>query len=142
MQRLIGHLDFVLVYLDDILIFSRDPAEHAKHLRTVLELLRTHKLYAKMSKCSFFKDELPFLGYVVGKNGVAMDSAKVKTIMDWPEPSSPKDLKSFLGLCNYFKRFIQGYSLLVAPLTRLTSTSVVFGFGKAERAAFLNSRNA
>ena len=137
MQRLIGHLDFVLVYLDDILIFSRDPAEHAKHLRTVLELLRTHKLYAKMSKCSFFKDELPFLGYVVGKNGVAMDSAKVKTIMDWPEPSSPKDLKSFLGLCNYFKRFIQGYSLLVAPLTRLTSTSVVFGFGQAERAAFL-----
>ena len=139
MQRLIGHLDFVLVYLDDILIFSRDPvfSRHTKHLRTVLELLRTHKLYAKSSKCSFFKDELPFLGYVVGKDGVAMDSAKIKTIMGWPEPSAPKDLKSFLGLCNYFKRFIQGYSLLVAPLTKLTSTNVIFGFGQAERAAFL-----
>ena len=66
-----------------------------------------------------------------------MDSAKVKTIMDWPESSSPRDLKSFLGLCNHFKRFIQGYSSLVAPLTKLTSTSVVFGFGQAERAAFL-----
>jgi hypothetical protein len=115
MQRIFGHLDFVLVYLDDILVFSKHEAEHAQHLRTVLELLRKHQLYAELAKCSFFEPKTAFLGYVVSAQGVHMDDSKVRTILDWPELTTPAQLRSFVALTNHFKRFIQGYSKLVAP---------------------------
>lgn len=112
---------FVLVYLDDILIMSRTPEEHEHHLRLVLQKLREHKLYAKLSKCDFNRAELKFLGHIVGKHGVAVDPDKIATIANWPVPKTVKELQSFLGLANYFRRFVKHYSTVVAPLTDLVA---------------------
>ncbi|KAJ9513279.1 hypothetical protein QJQ45_001317 [Haematococcus lacustris] len=109
-----------LVYLDDILVMSNTPEEHVQHLRQVLELMRAHKLFAKLSKCEFNRPELAFLGHIVGRNGVAVDPAKVKVVAEWPQPRGLKELQAFLGLCNFFRRFIRGYSSVAAPLTDLT----------------------
>ena len=110
---------FVLVYLDDILIFSRSPEEHEQHLRVVLDLLRKENFYAKLSKCEFNKPELQFLGHIVGRNGIKMDPQKTAVIDAWPQPRDLHQLRSFIGLATYFRRFVQGYSKLVSPLTDL-----------------------
>ncbi|KAJ9534690.1 hypothetical protein QJQ45_013074 [Haematococcus lacustris] len=110
----------VLVYIDDILVMSETPEEHVQHLSQVLELMKTHKLFAKLSKCEFNRPELSFLGHIVGRNGVAVDPAKVKAVAEWPEPQSLKDLQAFLGLANFFRRFIRDFSSVAAPLTDLT----------------------
>jgi len=110
---------FVLVYLDDILVMSRTPEEHEKHLRIVLETLRKHQLKAKLSKCEFNKPELHFLGHIVGKDGIAVDPSKIAVIERWPLPRSLKELQSFLGLVNYFRKFVEHFSTVVAPLTAL-----------------------
>ena len=99
---------FVLVYLDDILVFSKTPAEHEQHLRTVLSLLRKHEFKAKLSKCQFNRTELHFLGHVVSREGLKVDERKVKVVKDWPVPADVPKLRAFLGLANYFRRFIQG----------------------------------
>jgi transposase InsO family protein len=112
---------FVLVYLDDILIMSRTPEEHVEHLRIVLSLLRKHKLYAKLSKCEFARASLKFLGHVVGAGTVSVDPVKIAVIRDWPLPRNVSELRGFLGLANYFRRFVRNYSLVTAPLTDLTS---------------------
>ena len=101
---------FVLVYLDDILFFSKTPAEHEQHLRVVLSLLRKHEFKAKMSKCQFNCAELHFLGHIVSREGLKVDERKVKVIREWPVPPDLSKLRAFLGLANYFRRFIQGYS--------------------------------
>jgi hypothetical protein len=111
---------FVCVYLDDILIYSKNDQEHAKHLELVLALLRKHQLYAKLSKCEFQKQQLKFLGHIVSAQGIQVDKAKVQVITDWPQPKTIKEVRSFLGLANYFRRFVQGYSSLVAPMIELT----------------------
>jgi Reverse transcriptase (RNA-dependent DNA polymerase)/RNase H-like domain found in reverse transcriptase/Integrase zinc binding domain/Chromo (CHRromatin Organisation MOdifier) domain/Aspartyl protease len=114
------HLDeFVVVYLDDILIFSKSKEDHYKHVETVLNKLRAHGLYANAKKCAFFKPELEFLGHIIGTHGIKVDPKKTKVINSWPKPTNVTDLRSFLGLANYFRRFIQGYSSMVAPLTDL-----------------------
>lgn len=114
------HLDeFVVVYLDDILIFSKSKEEHYNHLRIVLQTLRDHGLYANAKKCEFFKAELRFLGHVLSRDGIKVDPNKTRVVNDWPKPTSLTDLRAFLGLANYFRRFIQGYSSMVAPLTTL-----------------------
>ena len=112
---------FVLVFIDDICVCSRTPEEHLEHLRLVFELLRKHKLYAKLKKCAFNKSELKFLGHIIGRDGVAVDPDKISTITKWPVPRSLQQLQGFLGLGNYLRRFIPRYSSLVAPLTDLTS---------------------
>lgn len=112
---------FVLVYLDDLLVFSRTPEEHLQHLETVFSILQQQGLKAKLSKCAFNQPELKFLGHVVGRHGLKVDPEKVQVVRDWSTPTSVKQLRSFLGLANFFRRFIQGYSSLVAPLTALTS---------------------
>ncbi len=117
---------FVLVYLDDILVMSRTPEEHLTHLRTVLSVLRQHRFYAKLSKCEFGQTSLKFLGHVVGADGVAVDPDKAKVLREWPLPRSRAELRSFLGLANYFKRFIPNYSTVAAPLTDLTSEAVTY----------------
>ncbi len=114
---------FVLVYLDDVLIFSRDPEEHIEHLRQVMSLLRQHKLYAKLSKCDFNKPELKFLGHVIGREGISVDPEKIDVIRKWPVPKDVSELRAFLGLCNYFRRFVHGYSQIAGPLTALTGTT-------------------
>ncbi|KAJ9524294.1 hypothetical protein QJQ45_008499, partial [Haematococcus lacustris] len=118
--------DFVVVYLDDILIYSKSAADHAKHLDLVLKRLREHELYAKLKKCDFNKPEVNFLGHVVCAEGIKVDPSKVKVVAEWPAPTSVSELRSFLGLANYFRRFMQGYSKRVAVLHDLTKASVPF----------------
>jgi hypothetical protein len=110
----------VVVYLDDILIYSKTAEEHFAHLRQVLQILRQEKLFAKMKKCTFFEKETHFLGHVVGRDGIRADPAKIAAVQDWPVPQSASHVRSFLGLTNYFRRFIQGYAQLTHPLTDLT----------------------
>ena len=136
MNRIFGHLDFVLVYLDDILVFSKDEKQHAQHLRQVLKLLDSEHLYAKMSKCSFFQQSVHFLGHVVSAGGVHVDPRKFATIADWPRPRTVSEVRSFLGLGNFFKRFIQGYAKVTAPLVTLTSQRVQFVRGEKQQKAF------
>ena len=106
---------FVLVYLDEILIFSKSPEERAQHLRIVLGILRKHDFYAKMSNCEFNKPELQFLGHIVGQDGIKMDPRKTAAIDQWPMPKDVHQL-SFIGLATYFRKFVQGFSNLVRPI--------------------------
>lgn len=115
--------DFCVAYLDDILIFSKDRDTHLHHIGQVLERLRSAELYAKPSKCVFFQDQVEFLGYIVSAEGVSMDPSRVDTIVSWPEPTSYHDVQVFLGFCNFYRRFIKGYSGLVSPLTSLLKGS-------------------
>ena len=107
--------DFVVIYLDDILIFSADPAKHEQHVRLVLERLRQHNLHAKPEKCQFHTDTTEYLGFIVSPKGVAMDPAKTKVIGDWPTPRNLKEVQSFLGFANFYRRFIDAYSRIVRP---------------------------
>nr|ABA91307.1 retrotransposon protein, putative, Ty3-gypsy subclass [Oryza sativa Japonica Group] len=110
---------FVVVFIDDILIYSKDEEEHAEHLRLVLQKLRKHKLYAKFSKCEFWLKEVAFLGHVISAGGVAVDPAKVEAVMEWKAPKSVTEIRSFLGLVGYYRRFIEGFSKIARPMTQL-----------------------
>nr|KYP34967.1 Transposon Ty3-I Gag-Pol polyprotein [Cajanus cajan] len=111
---------FVVVFIDDILIYSRTPEEHGEHLRTVLEILKAKQLYAKLSKCEFWLGEVKFLGHVISAEGIAVDPAKVESVLQWERPRTVMDIQSFVGLAGYCRRFIEGFSKIVAPLTQMT----------------------
>ena len=117
---------FFVVFVDDILIYSKSKEEHEDHLRVVLQVLRDHKLYAKFSKCEFWLTEMKFLRHVVLALGVSVDLEKVKAIMSWERPKSVFKIYSFLGLAGYNKRFIEDFSRLAALMTRLTQKEVKF----------------
>ena len=117
---------FVVVYLDDILIYSRTLEEHNAHVRTILSLLRGNKLYGKLSKCSFFQEQVEFLGHMVDKDGVHMDPNKLNAIKEWPPPKNVTELRSFLGLANYYRRFNKDHAKICAPLTNLFKKGVEF----------------
>ncbi|KAK2422360.1 hypothetical protein QL285_032900 [Trifolium repens] len=122
-----SYLDkFVVVFIDDILIYSKTEEEHAEHLRIVLKTLRENKLYAKLSKCEFWHKEVSFLGHVISKGGIAVDPSKVDAVMKWGTPESVFEIRSFLGLAGYYRRFIEGFSRLALPLTRLTKKGQAF----------------
>src|SRR3989442_498431 len=127
---------FVIVFIDDILIYSEDPELHEKHLRTVLQILRERRLYAKFSKCEFWLDHVMFLGHVISANGIEMDSRKIEAIQNWPQPQSATDIRSFLGLAGYYRRFIEGFSLITAPLTKLLRKDVPFVWSEAWQHSF------
>ena len=131
-----GFQGFGRVYLDDILEFSKSQVQHEQHLRRVLEMLRTERLYAKMPKCSFCKPSVRFLGHVVSSNHVYVDPKKIESIVNWPLPKSATEVRSLLGLGNDFERFIQGCSLLVAPRVSLTRPEMPFLWGKLAQSAF------
>ncbi|QNQ00124.1 Retrovirus-related Pol polyprotein from transposon 17.6 [Yarrowia lipolytica] len=113
----------VCVYLDDIIIFSKDVESHQKHVEEVLDRLREQKFYAKKSKCEFFKDKMEFLGHVVSAEGIEACPEKVKAVEEWPQPESGLNLMSFLGLAGYYRRFIPNYSRIASPLIELASVS-------------------
>ena len=110
---------FVIVYIDDILIYSRNETEHTQHVSQVLKKLREHHLYAKGEKCEFHQDRMKFLGYYISPAGISMDEGKVSAITTWPQPKTVKELQRFLGFANFYRRFIRGYSQITAPLTTL-----------------------
>jgi hypothetical protein len=110
---------FVVVFIDDILIYSKSDSDHEEHLRLVLQKLRDNQLYAKYSKCEFWIDEVPFLGHIISNGGISMDPAKVKEIVEWSIPSTVTDVRSFLGLAGYYRRFIEGFSKIAKPMTSL-----------------------
>ena len=131
------HLDnFVIVFLDDILIYSKTLQEHTQHVTAVLELLRKNKLYAKKSKCEFFKDRVSFLGHVVSASGVSMEASKIKAVEDWPVPTSVHDIRSFLGLAGYYRRFVRGFSSIAAPLSDLVKHDKKWEWTAVQQAAF------
>ncbi|GAU50497.1 hypothetical protein TSUD_242400 [Trifolium subterraneum] len=117
---------FVVIFIDDILIYSKDPQEHAEHLRIVLDILREKQLYAKFSKCEFWLSEVKFLGHVISQGGVSVDPSKVEAVLNWERPRTVSEIRSFLGLAGYYRRFILGFSEIALPLTRLTRKGAAF----------------
>jgi len=126
----------VIIYLDDILVYSDDPTQHTELVREVLRRLRKHGLYARPDKCHFSSDTVDYLGFILSKEGLKMDPSKVQTIQDWPEPRKVKDIQSFLGFANFYRRFIPDYSDIVIPLTRLTRKGMPWNFSDAARKSF------
>ncbi|KAL8098148.1 hypothetical protein AgCh_031067 [Apium graveolens] len=117
---------FVIVFIDDILIYSKTEEDHKEHLRISLEILRKERLYAKFLKCEFWLKEVQFLGHVVNKGGIKVDPAKIEAVMNWERPKTPTKVRSFLGLAGYNRRFIQDFSKIVIPLTKLTRKNEKF----------------
>ncbi|KAL0553939.1 hypothetical protein IC582_007843 [Cucumis melo] len=122
---------FVIVFIDDILIYSKTEAEHEEHLRMVLQTLRDNKLYAKFSKCEFWLKQVSFLGHVVSKDGVSVDPAKIEAVTGWTRPSTVSEVRSFLGLAGYYRRFVENFSRIATPLTQLTRKGAPFVWSKA-----------
>ncbi|WVZ76321.1 hypothetical protein U9M48_024305 [Paspalum notatum var. saurae] len=127
---------FVVVFIDDILIYSKTEEEHEEHLRLVLQKLREHKLYAKLSKCEFWLDQVPFLGHIVSKGGIMVDPSKISSVMDWKVPEVVKEVRGFLGLAGYYRRFIESFSKVAKPMTSLLEKGVLFIWTKERQAAF------
>ena len=142
MNRVFADLDFVIVYLDDILIFSKSLDEHHRHVRIVLEILRKEKLIAKLPKCFFYQINTPFLGHIVGADGLKVDPAKIEVVQNWPIPATSNQVQQFLGLANFFRNFVQGYSKLATPLTDLTSKKKLFHWTDEHTNAFMGIKHA
>ena len=111
--------DFVIVYLDDILIFLKDKKEHEKHVKQVLTWLRAANLFAKLSKCKFYQKELKFLGYLINNKGISMDEDCICAIQEWPILKSVKDIQSFLGFTGFFRKFVHNYSIITMLIIEL-----------------------
>ncbi|KAL0534776.1 hypothetical protein IC582_029069 [Cucumis melo] len=129
---------FVIVFIDDILIYSKMEAEHEEHLRIVLQTHRDNKLYAKFSKCEFWLKQVSFLGHVVSKAGVSVDPAKIEAVTGWTQPSTVSEVRSFLGLAGYYRRFVENFSRIATPLTQLTRKGAPFVWSKACEGSFQN----
>jgi hypothetical protein len=126
--------DFVIVYLDDILIFSGTWDEHVRHVKQVLDTLQREKLYVKLSKCEFGKTALVYLGHIVGGGQLKTDPSKIYVIVNWPEPKSVTDIQSFLGAVQYWRRFISNFPFIATPLHALTSVNHTFQWeGKQQK---------
>jgi len=126
----------IVVYLDDILIYSEDIESHQQHVREVLCRLRLHGLFAKPEKCEFHSDSVEYLGYHLSPDGLTMSPDKIQTISDWPEPRKVKDIQSFLGFANFYRQFIFNYSDIVVPLTRLTQKDAPWNFSEDCQCSF------
>jgi hypothetical protein len=117
---------FMVVFIDDILIYSQSEEEHVDHLKMVLQRLREHQLYAKLSKCEFWIDEVLFLGHIINKDGLAVDPKKVADILNWKAPTYAQEIKSFIAMAGYYQRFIEGFSKIAKPMTALLANKVKF----------------
>src|SRR6266403_5338385 len=134
--------EFVIIFLDDILVYSKSFDEHLKHLECVLQTLRQHKLYAKISKCEFSKNELSFLGHVINSDGIKMEPSKVDAVVKWPQPKNIHDIRAFLGLAGYYRRFVKDFSKLASPLTNLLHKDIPLKWTKKQEAAFTELKQA
>ena len=111
---------FVIVFIDDILVYSKSREEYAQHLRLVLQRLKDKQLYAKFKKCEFWLNKVIFLGHIVSHEGIMVDLAKVKAVSQWKQPRNMSEVRSFLGLAGYYRRFVEGFLKIALPLTLLT----------------------
>ncbi|EOY03078.1 Retrotransposon protein, putative [Theobroma cacao] len=127
---------FMVVFIDDILIYSKSRKEHEQHLKIVLQILKEHQLYAKFSKCEFWLESVAFLGHVVSKDGIQVDSKKIEAVEKWPRPTSVTEIRSFVGLAGYYRRFVKDFSKIVAPLTKLTCKDAKFEWSDAYENSF------
>ncbi|GJT23024.1 putative reverse transcriptase domain-containing protein [Tanacetum coccineum] len=128
---------FVIVFIDDILIYSKNKQEHEEHLKQILELLKKEELYAKFSKCEFWISKVLFLGHMIDSEGIHVDPAKIEAIKDWTSPKSPTEIRQFLGLAGYYQRFIEGFSKIAKPMTKLTQKNRVnYGWSDKQEAAY------
>jgi len=132
----------VIVYLNNILVYSDNMEDHTEHVQEVLRRLHQHKLYAKPEKCEFHSDSVEYLRYFLSPDGLTMSQDKVKTIWDWPEPCKVKDIQSFLGFANFYYRFIFNYSDIVVPLTQLTWKDAPWDFSDICRRSFNQLKEA
>jgi RNase H-like domain found in reverse transcriptase/Reverse transcriptase (RNA-dependent DNA polymerase)/Integrase zinc binding domain/Retroviral aspartyl protease len=144
MQRILrDRLDVsVMVYIDDILIFSKNQADHEEHVEWVLQQLMANGYYANPDKCEFWQSQVNFLGHVIKEGGLAVQKHKVDSIVQWPTPECVKDVRSFLGLTGYYRRFVEGYSAMAKPLTDLTHNDTPFVWGENEMAAFMQLKQS
>ena len=132
-----SYLDrFVIVFIDDILVYSGSSEEHSEHLRIVLQTLRERQLYAKLSKCQFCIDRVAFLGHVTSGEGVSVDPQKIEAVVNWKPPKNVSEVRSFLGLAGYYRKFVTGFSKIVAPLTKLTRKDVKYDWVDAYQKSF------
>ncbi|GKA76420.1 putative reverse transcriptase domain-containing protein [Tanacetum coccineum] len=127
---------FVILFIDDILIYLKSEEEHEVHLKTILDLLKKEKLYAKFSKCEFWLQEVQFLGHVVNRDGIHVDPSKIESVKNWKTPESPTEIRSFLGLAGYYRRFIENFSKIAKPLTLLTQKNKTYVWGNEQDEAF------
>jgi hypothetical protein len=128
---------FVVVFIDDILVYSKNEEEYEQHLQIILQRLRDHQLYAKFSKCAFWLKEVPFLGHVISVEGIAVDPSKVQEVLDWKFPRSVTQIHSFLGLAGYYRRFIPNFSKIAKPMTKLLEKEAKFKWSPQCEEAFL-----
>ncbi|WVZ93530.1 hypothetical protein U9M48_039501 [Paspalum notatum var. saurae] len=127
---------FVVVFIDDILIYSKNEEEHEEHLRIVLTRLREHKLYAKFSKCAFWLKEVSFLGHILSEKGVAVDPSKVECVLNWKQPEIVTKIRSFLSLAAYYRRFIKDFSKTAKPMTSMTKKNAKYSWSPNCEEAF------
>jgi hypothetical protein len=128
---------FVQVFLDNILIYSRNEREHEEHLRIVLSCLRKNKLYGKMSKCSFFQKEIHYLGHIISGKGILVDPEKVKAILEWPVPKNAHEVRRFMGLAGYYQIFVEEFSKIAKPITTLQHKGVKYEWKEECNSAFI-----
>ena len=115
-----------MVFIDDILVYSKDAQEHEQHLRIVLQILREKQLFEKFSKCDFCLKEVPFLGHIVSTEGIRVDPTKIEAVVSWKPPRNVIKVRSFLGLVGYYRRFVKGFSIIASSLTKLLRKGVKF----------------
>ena len=127
---------FFVVFIDDILVYSKDRESHDTHLRVVLEILRKEQLYAKLNKCEFWLTEVSFLGHIVSKEGIQVDPKKIEVVVEWKPPRNVTEVRSFLGLAGYYRRFVKGFSMIAAPMTRLLQKNVKYEWSEKCQGSF------
>jgi hypothetical protein len=127
---------FVVVFIDDILIFSKNEEDHDQHLRVVLQKLRENQLYAKLNKCEFWLKKVLFLGHIISEGGIYVDPSKVKDVLSWKTPQNISDIRSFLGLAGYYRRFIEGFSKISKPMTKLLAKGNTFEWTPRRETSF------
>ena len=119
---------FVLVFLDDILVYSKNEEEHEEHLRLILQLLREHQFYAKLGKCDFYKDRIQYLGHIISKEDISVDLDKIEAIKNWPTPKNVTEVRSFIRLAGYYRRFIKIFSKVAHAITYLQRKGINFEY--------------